>query len=81
MVKILPANAGNMGSILGLGRSHMQQSSYVREPQLLSLGSRAQGLQLLKPTCHNYKERSYHSPEPEKSLSSNDGPTKPKINK
>ena len=33
----LPANAGHMGSSPGLGRSHMPQSSWAREPQLLSL--------------------------------------------
>ena len=33
----LPANAGDTGSSPGLGRSHMPQSSWAREPQLLSL--------------------------------------------
>ena len=33
----LPANAGDTGSSPGLGRSHMPQSSYAREPQSLSL--------------------------------------------
>ena len=33
----LPANAGDMGSSPGLGRSHMPQSNWAREPQLLSL--------------------------------------------
>ena len=37
MVENLPANAGDTGSSPGLGRSHMPQSSYAREPQLLSL--------------------------------------------
>ena len=37
MVENLPANAGDMGSSPGLGRSHMPQSSSAREPQLLSL--------------------------------------------
>ena len=32
-----PANAGDMGSSPGLGRSHMPQSNWAREPQLLSL--------------------------------------------
>ena len=35
-----PANAGDMGSILGPGRSHMPQSNEVHGPQLLSLCSR-----------------------------------------
>ena len=37
MVENLPANAGDTGSSPGLGRSHMLQSNWVREPQLLSL--------------------------------------------
>ena len=37
VVENLPANAGNTGSSPGLGGSHMPQSSWAREPQLLSL--------------------------------------------
>ena len=37
MVENLPANAGDTGSSPGLGRSHMPQNSWAREPQLLSL--------------------------------------------
>ena len=37
MVENLPANAGHTGSGPGLGRSHMPQSNWAREPQLLSL--------------------------------------------
>ena len=37
MVKNLPANAGDTDSSPGLGRSHMPQSNWAREPQLLSL--------------------------------------------
>ena len=37
VVKNPPANAGDTGSSPGLGRSHMLQSSWAREPQLLSL--------------------------------------------
>ena len=37
VVENLPANAGDMGSRPGLGRSHMPRSSWAREPQLLSL--------------------------------------------
>ena len=37
MVENLPANAGDTGSSLGLGRSHMPRSNWAREPQLLSL--------------------------------------------
>ena len=37
VVESLPANAGDMGSSPGLGRSHMPRSKWAREPQLLSL--------------------------------------------
>ena len=37
VVENLPANAGHTGSSSGLGRSHMLQSSWAREPRLLSL--------------------------------------------
>ena len=60
VVKNLPANAGDMGSSPGLGRSHMLRSNKVRAPQLLSLHSRAREPQLLKPArlepvLHNKK--------------------------
>ena len=37
MVENPPANAGDTGSSPGLGRSHMPQNNWAREPQLLSL--------------------------------------------
>ena len=37
MVESLPADAGDTGSSPGLGRSHVPQSGWAREPQLLSL--------------------------------------------
>ena len=37
VVENLPANAGDTGSSPGLGRSHMPQSGWAREPHLLSL--------------------------------------------
>ena len=37
VVESLPANTGDTGSSPGLGRSHMPQSKWAREPQLLSL--------------------------------------------
>ena len=37
VVENLPANAGDVGSSPGLGRSHMLRSNSAREPQLLSL--------------------------------------------
>ena len=47
VVKI-PASAGDMGSIPGLGRSHVPWSIVAHVP-LLSLCSRTQKSQLLKP--------------------------------
>ena len=46
-----PANAGDTGSIPGLGRFHMLQSNQVLVPQLLSLCSRTHQPQLPKPVC------------------------------
>ena len=37
MVENPPANAGDMGSSPGLGRSHMPRSNWAHEPHLLSL--------------------------------------------
>ena len=37
VVESLPANAGDTGSIPGLGISHMLRSDWACEPQLLSL--------------------------------------------
>ena len=37
MVENLPANAADVGSSPGLGKSHMLRSNSAREPQLLSL--------------------------------------------
>ena len=37
VVENLPADAGDTGSSPGPGRSHMLQSNWAREPQLLSL--------------------------------------------
>ena len=49
MVGNPPANAGDTGSGPGLGGSHMLRGNWAREPQLLSLCSRAREPQLLKP--------------------------------
>ena len=46
VIKNPPANAGDMGSIPGLGRSHMPQGKSVHVPQLLSPRSRTRD--------HNY---------------------------
>ena len=49
VVKDPPANAGDMGSSPGLGRSHMPRSNWARAPQLLSLSYRACEPQPLSP--------------------------------
>ena len=49
VVKNPPANAGDMGSSPGLGRSHMPQSNKACVSQLLSLRTRAHKAQLLSP--------------------------------
>ena len=51
VVKNPPANAGDMGLSPGPGSSHMPRSNEAREPQLLSLRSRAREPQLQKPAC------------------------------
>ena len=51
VVENLPANAGDTGSSPGPGRSHMLRSGWAREPQLLSLRSRACEPQLLSPSA------------------------------
>ena len=49
MVKNPAANAGDMGSSFGPGRSHMLRSKEACAPQLLGLRSRACEPQLLSP--------------------------------
>ena len=44
----MSANAADIGSIPSPGRSHMPQNNQAHE-QLLSLGPRAWGLQLVSP--------------------------------
>ena len=68
MVKNPLANAGDMGSIPGIGRSHMQQGNYACTPQLLSSCSRAcasQRLSLpaLEPVLCNKRSRCNEKPE------------------
>ena len=59
MVENLPANAGDIGSSPGLGRSHMPRSGWAREPQLLSL--RLEPVLLNKRGCDS--ERPAHCDE------------------
>ena len=49
VVKNLPANAGDTGLVADPGRSHMLQNHQTHARQLLSLCSRVQEPQLLKP--------------------------------
>ena len=49
VVKNLSANAGDMGSSPGLGRSHMPRSNKARVPQLPSPCTTT-----TEPACHNY---------------------------
>ena len=62
MDKNLPANAGDMGSIPGLGRLHMPWSIQVLQLQLLSL--RAATIEPLSPrACTLQQEKPlHHSP-------------------
>ena len=72
VVKNPPANAGNMGLTPRLGGSHTLRSSQAREPQLLSLCSKARELQLprpasLEPELHSKRSQSsQHSTQLEK---------------
>ena len=54
MLENLPANAGDKGLSPGLGGSHMPQSNWAREPQLLSLRTRESPLTETK-TQHSHK--------------------------
>ena len=56
-----PANAVDMGSSPGPGRSHMPRSSWARVPQLLSLRSGAHEPQLLSPWATTTEA---HAPRP-----------------
>ena len=49
VVEKAPCNAGDMGSIPDLGRSHMLWGNKAQAPQLLGLCSRAWEPQLLSP--------------------------------
>ena len=51
VIKNLPANAGDTGSIPSPGRPHMLQRNWAHVAQLLNSCSRAWDPQLLKPEC------------------------------
>ena len=69
VVKNLPANAGDRGSIPDLARSHMLRTNEAHEPQLLSLCPRAGEPPLLSPPAATTED---HALELEKSLCSNE---------
>ena len=89
VVKKKPANAGDMSSIPGPGRSHLPWSNEAHEPQLLSLCSRSQELQqslsALEPVSALQQEKSPHwealKLQLERSPHSNKDAAQPKINK
>ena len=62
-VKNPPVNAGDMGSVLGLGRSHLPRGNWAPTSQPLSLCTRAKEMHLLKLVCPNA-----HARQPEKPL-------------
>ena len=84
MVKILPANAGDMGSIPAPGRSHIAVEQLSPFAKTTELQPRAHDLQQEKPlqweACALHLESSPQSPQLEKSLCSNEDPAQPKIN-
>ena len=71
VVKNLPANAGDTGSVPGPGRSHMQQSNSAQAPWLLGLCSRAWELQLWQPACPRVPAPQQEKPCNEKSIHRN----------
>ena len=85
MVENLPANAGDMGSSPGLGRSHMLRSNWAREPQLLSLRvwslCPAAGGAAMVRGPHTAMKSGPRLPQLEKALARNKDPTQLKINK
>ena len=62
VVKNLPANAGDRGSIPDLARSHMLRTNEAHEPQLLSLCFSAGELQLLSPHAPTTEALAPYSP-------------------
>ena len=85
VVENLPANAGDTGSSPGLGKSHMPQSNWAREPQLLSLRiwslcPATGGAAIVRGLCTAMKSGP-RLPQLEKALARNEDPTQLKINK
>ena len=57
VVKNLPAKARDTGSIPGPGRSHIPRSNWGHVPQLLSMSSKVQEVQLLSPSTASPEAR------------------------
>ena len=80
-----PANAGDTGSSPGLGRSHMPQSNWAREPQLLSVRvwslCLATGGAAIVRGPRIAMKSGPRLPQLEKALTRNEDPTQLKINK
>ena len=85
VVESPPANAGDTGSIPGLGRSHMPRSNWAHEPQLLSLRvwslCPATGGAAIVRGPRIAMKSGPHLPQLEKALARNEDPTQLKINK
>ena len=73
MVESLPADAGDTGSSPGLGGSHMPQSNWAREPQLLSLRSATRGAAMVRGP-HTAMRSGPHLPRLEEALAQRRGP-------
>ena len=85
VVESLPANAGDTGSSPGLGRCHMLQSNWAREPQLLSLRvwslcSAMREAAIVRGPCTAMKSGP-RSPQLEKALAQKRRPNTAKKNK
>ena len=57
VVKNPPSSAEDMGSVLGLGRSHLPQSSQAHAPQLLSPCSATREVTTMRSLCASTRER------------------------
>ena len=85
VVENLPAGTGDMGLSPGLGGSHMPQSDWAREPQLLSLhvwslcSATSEAAIVRGP--RTAMKSGPRLPQLGKALARNEDPTQPKINK
>ena len=80
VVKNSPASAGDMGSILGLGRCHVPQSNYCSLHALDPVPCNKRSRSNEKP-LHHTREKPLLAPTREKPACSNKDPSQPIINK